>query len=150
MRGGTAHCHVRLSERVIGSPLVSRPTVLIGMNGPSLARFLPEVEPNGLALYNASLVAEPATREDVEALAVPASDIAHRIGSTLLANMVMLGAYLEWTDAISSAAAQAALVSLVKRRELLDGDLAALRAGIEWVKTTGVQLVHTCGPDGVP
>jgi 2-oxoisovalerate ferredoxin oxidoreductase beta subunit len=150
MRGGTAHCHVNLSERDIGSPLVSRPTVLMAMNGPSLARFLPQVESNGLVLYNASLAQEPAKSDHAETLAVPASDIADRLGSTLLANMVMLGAYLEWTDVLSEAAARAALETLVKRRELLDGDVKALRAGIEWVKTTGVQLVHTCGPDGVP
>ena len=43
MRGGTANCHVNLSHRRIGSPVVSRPTVLVAMNLPSLEKFEGEV-----------------------------------------------------------------------------------------------------------
>jgi 2-oxoisovalerate ferredoxin oxidoreductase beta subunit len=141
MRGGTAHCHVNLSDRAIGSPLVSRPTVLMCLNGPALERFQASVEPGGLILYNASLIASPTLRDDVEVLAVPATGIADQLGSTLLANMVMLGAYLEWTDVMAVEAARAALETLVKRKEMLAGDLQALDAGVEWVRTAGVHTV---------
>jgi len=148
MRGGTAHCHVNLSEHEIGSPLVSRPTVLVAMNGPSLEKFEPSVEPGGLILYNASLIPEAQPREDVEALAVPATEIADRLGSTLLANMVMLGAYIEWTQVLAPQAGRLALERLIKRKEMLASDIAAVEAGIDWVKTTGVHSVQSCGPDG--
>ena len=39
MRGGTAHCHVNISEKPIGSPLVSSSTVCVAMNKPSLEKF---------------------------------------------------------------------------------------------------------------
>jgi 2-oxoisovalerate ferredoxin oxidoreductase beta subunit len=146
MRGGTAHCHVNLSGRTIGSPLVSRPTVLVSMNGPSLERFLPEVEPKGLVLYNVSLIPEPVTRPDVEMLGVPATGLADQLGSTLLANMVMLGAYAEWSQVISTEAARVALETIIKRKELLEADLKAIEAGVEWAKSH--RPVASGGRDG--
>ena len=100
-------------------------------------------------LYNASLIPDARPRQDVEALAVPATEIADRLGSTLLANMVMLGAYIEWTDLLAPQAARVALETLIKRKEMLASDIAAVEAGIDWVKTSGLQPVHRCGSDGV-
>jgi len=150
MRGGTAHVHVNISEKRIGSPLVSRPTVLIAMNGPSLDKFAKEVEPGGLILYNASLISQIPAREDVEVLAVPATRIADELGSTLLANMVMLGAYLEYTEIMSLDAAREALHEQVKRKQFLEADLKALDAGAEWLRALGCGDMHASGPDGVP
>jgi len=150
MRGGTCHCHVNIASQVIGSPLVSRPTVLMAMNGPSLERFQAAVEPGGVILYNASLISTPPRRDDVEVLAVPATGIADSLGSTLLANMVMLGAYLEWTEVMALEAARVALKDLVKRSEMLQANLEALDAGARWTKTKGASTLHMCGPDGTP
>ena len=149
MRGGTAHVHVNLSDARIGSPLVSRPTVLMAMNGPSLERFQDEVEPGGLILLNASLVSQVPARNDVEVIAVPATRIADELGSTLLANMVMLGAYLELTNVLRLEAARQALSRTVKRTDLLQLDLKALEAGAAWLRSLGGAM-HMCGPDGVP
>ena len=150
MRGGTAHVHVNLSDARIGSPLVSRPTVLMAMNGPSLERFQDEVEPGGLILLNASLVSQVPARNDVEVIAVPATRIADELGSTLLANMVMLGAYLEHTNVLRLEAARQALSRTVKRTDLLQLDLRALEAGAAWLRSLGCGAMHMCGPDGVP
>ena len=150
MRGGTAHVHVNLAEQRIGSPLVSRPTVLMAMNGPSLERFQNEVEPGGLILYNASLISQIPAREDVEAIAIPATKIADELGSTLLANMVMLGAYLEYTEVLSMEAARQGLQQQVKRKSMLEADLKALEAGAEWLRALPCGEMHACGPDGVP
>jgi len=45
MRGGTANCTVIISDEEIGSPVVWRPGSLVIMNGPSLERFLPNLQP---------------------------------------------------------------------------------------------------------
>ena len=39
MRGGTAHCHVILSETDVDSPLVTRANVLFAFNKPSVEKF---------------------------------------------------------------------------------------------------------------
>ena len=48
MRGGTAICSVILSDEPVGSPIVSKPDVLIAMNLPSLDRFEDKVVPGGV------------------------------------------------------------------------------------------------------
>ena len=39
MRGGTANCHVVISEQEIASPVLNHTDTLIAMNTPSLERF---------------------------------------------------------------------------------------------------------------
>ena len=102
MRGGTANCHVVLSDRAIGSPLILHPTELIAMNAPSLTKFGPSVVPGGLVLVNSSVVKEKVEREDVRTLYVPCADIAQELGNGKVANMVMLGAYIGATKALKA------------------------------------------------
>ena len=75
MRGGAAHCHVILSDKEIGTPLVDFPNVLIAMNGPSLSVFESQVRTGGLIVYDSSLVKDPSRSPRREWLGVPASDI---------------------------------------------------------------------------
>ena len=100
MRGGTANCHVVLSDRPIGSPLFTHPTELIAMNGPSLEKFQPNVIAGGLIFVNSSVVTEQVTRADLRAVYVPCSDVAYRLGNLKVSNMVMLGAYIAATGAL--------------------------------------------------
>ena len=56
MRGGTANCSVILSDTPVGSPIVSKPDVLIPMNLPSLEKFENAVTPNGYIIFDSSLI----------------------------------------------------------------------------------------------
>jgi 2-oxoglutarate ferredoxin oxidoreductase subunit gamma len=95
MRGGTANCTVVISEEEIGSPLVSRPDVVIAMNLPSVDKYEPLVQPGGYLLVNQSLVPRKVEREDIHAVYIPAQELAEELGNARIANMVMLGAMLE-------------------------------------------------------
>jgi len=92
MRGGTANCSVVVSDLGIGSPLVPRPDVCVVMNKPSLLKYEPRLAAGGLLLWNSSLIDVLPARSDVQAMAVPANQIAEKEGSARAANMVMLGA----------------------------------------------------------
>ncbi len=92
MRGGEANCAVVISTEAIGSPLVSEPDILVAMNKPSLRKFMPRMKPDGLLLYNSSLIEDPALRADVRIVAVPCNAIADSLETPRVANMVMLGA----------------------------------------------------------
>jgi 2-oxoisovalerate ferredoxin oxidoreductase beta subunit len=92
MRGGTAHCHVVLSDCRVGSPLVSRPDILVAFNEPSVARFGPLVRPGGLVLYDGSFVTAPWVRADVTVLALSFARIANNLDAPRAVNMVALGA----------------------------------------------------------
>lgn len=129
MRSGSAHCHVCLSKPRIGSPLVSQPDVLLAMNEFSLRKFASEVASGGLILYNGAGLPSGFTAPGVQVLAIPAADIADKLGSTKAANIVMLGALLQETDCLSSGTALSVLEDKVKKIDLLEIDRKALTAG---------------------
>ena len=97
MRGGTANCTVIISDTMIGSPVVLNPDILVSMNKASFDKFQPRVKKHGLVFYDLSLIKDPAVRDDVLTVAVPATEIASSAGNTKSANMVMLGAVLAGT-----------------------------------------------------
>ena len=99
MRGGTANCNVIISEEPVGAPVVTEATAAIVMNRPSLDKFEKDVVPGGALIINSSLIDQKATREDIKVYYVPANDIANELGTGKIANMVLLGAYLEISGA---------------------------------------------------
>ena len=109
MRGGTANCSVVLSKESIGSPVFAHPTELIAMNGPSLHKFEGSVQPGGLILINSSQAPDRAQRGDVVCHALPCMDIAMQLGNAKVANMVMLGAYVEKAKCVDAENILAAL-----------------------------------------
>ena len=102
MRSGSAHCHVCLSKERIGSPLVSHPDVLVAMNEFSLRKFAHEVASGGIILYNGASLPADFSAPEVQVVAIPASEIADKLGSTKAANIVMMGALLEETEVSGS------------------------------------------------
>lgn len=136
MRGGTAHCHVNISEKRIGSPLVSVSDVLFAMNLPSLDKFENEVRKGGVIFVNTSLIKRKVQREDVETIYIPATDIADELGQTKSANMVLIGAFAEYTKVLSLESILSAIKTIVKRKEFLETNEMALRKGIEYVRSS--------------
>lgn len=148
MRSGSAHCHVCLSQERIGSPLISHPDVLIAMNEISLRKFAAQVEPGGLILYNReTLPADFTPPPEVRMACIPASEIADRLGSAKVANVIMMGALLEETECLSPATAMGVIESKVKRVELLETNRKALQAGREYVDQE-VWVGAVTQPDG--
>lgn len=134
MRGGTAHCHVILSEGEVDSPLVTRASVLFAFNRPSLERFLGEVVQGGLVIYDSSLVPEAAPEiwkgAHVEAIGLPATTIAETLGSARFANMVALGAYVGRTRILPPAAIESALRAHHLPLETVALNMKALEEGM--------------------
>ena len=95
MRGGTANCGVIISSEGVGSPVVVDSTAAIVMNRPSLDKFEETVIEGGRLFINSSLIETKAKREDIQVYYIPANEIADKLGNNRVANMVMLGAYLE-------------------------------------------------------
>jgi 2-oxoglutarate ferredoxin oxidoreductase subunit gamma len=131
MRGGTANCSVVVSSEEVASPVVSTPDSLIVMNEPSLLKFEPALRPDGLLLINKSLASSQPKRTDVNAITIDANKIAEEIGTVKCANMVMLGALINQTQAVS-------LESIIKtmpkvfpraKKEMLEMNEQALRKG---------------------
>ena len=133
MRGGTAHCSVNISESPVGSPLVSDPSVLVALNRPSLEKFERDVAPAGVIIYDSSLVDVAPTRQDVEVVAIPVTEIANRIGSPKVANMVALGAFMAVTRLLASDRIARAIRAMTKKDALVELNLKAVDAGARFV-----------------
>lgn len=101
MRGGTANCNVIISNEPVGSPVVVEATAALVLNKPSLDKFEKAVVKNGKLFINSSLIDRKSNREDIDVFYIPANEIANEIGNSRVANMVMLGAYLEAVNPVS-------------------------------------------------
>jgi len=133
MRSGSANCHVCLSKQRIGTPLVSRPQVLIAMSEISLRKFVAQVAPGGLILYSSDRLPENFAMPLADVICVPASQIADKLGSAKATNIVMLGALLAETNCLTRESALRVLEAKVKDSTLLETDRQALAAGWDFV-----------------
>ncbi len=131
MRSGTSNCHVRISHKAIGSPVVTKPNILLAMNEPSLRKFVETVEPGGWVLYNGDVLPEGISRPGVHLIVKPFNELADHVGDARAANIVMLGTLLEATGMLSAESIEAALKRLVKTERWLDLDRKALAKGRE-------------------
>ncbi len=141
IRGGTANCSVIVSDDLIGSPLVINPDILIVFNCPSLERFLPRLQREGVLFYDSSLITSDGCdrlsvvdeTSDFHSFGVEASGKAAGLGSIRYANMVMFGALLRKTVISDLSKAEKGLRALVseRHRALIPGNLEAIKVGYE-------------------
>ena len=136
MRSGSAHCHVCLSKDRIGSPVLSRPDVLVAMNEISLRKFADQIAPGGTIIYGSARLPEGFSVPSAQVVCIPASEIADKLGSAKVANVVMMGALLEETECLSLATAMKVLEAKVKNPALLELDRKALEAGRLYIDHT--------------
>ncbi len=101
MRGGTAYCMVFVSDKPINSPVIRNPKHLIAMNRPSLEKFAPVIQENGIILINSSLIKINAKRKDIDEIKIPVNDIAKNIGDSKSANIVALAAFVARSKIVS-------------------------------------------------
>lgn len=97
-RGGTANCYVTISDEPIGGPVKQALDDVIVLNEPSMIKFEPRVKEGGLLFRNSSIITVTPKRKDIRVISVPANTIADELGNAKVANLVMAGAYIGFTD----------------------------------------------------
>jgi len=130
-RGGTADCTVIISSDEIGSPVTATPDTLIALSQSQLDKFAPSVKREGVILVNSSLAAPPQDRGDCKIISIPANDIANELGSSRIANMVMLGAFIELVKPVRLDSVREALAEVLPphRHDLIPLNKRALEEG---------------------
>ncbi len=116
MRGGTANCIVIVSPLRISSPIVTQFDSAVVLNQPSMDKFESRVKSGGFMLYEQSTVITPPSREDIEVLVIPAIEEANKLQKKQVANMILLGAFLERRPLIKSENVMAALKKVLPER----------------------------------
>lgn len=137
MRGGTANCAVVVSDDEVGSPLISHDgTAALVMNLPSMVKFEKELVPGGKLIINKSLIDMEPTRKDIEFYYISANELAMELGNAKVANMVMLGAYIELTKIVDIESVLHAFIKVFgeEKSHLVPLNKDALAKGAEAVK----------------
>lgn len=116
MRGGTANCIVIVSTKKVSSPIVTMFDSAIILNQPSLDKFESKVKPGGLLLCEESTIITPSTRTDIDILTMPAVAEAVKMGKRQIANMILLGAFLERRPIVTIANVILALKEVLPER----------------------------------
>lgn len=131
MRGGTANCIVIVSPKKVSSPIVTLFDSAIVLNQPSLDKFDHCVKEGGLLICEESTIITPSIRTDVDVLMVPAIAQAVQMGKKQVANMIILGAYLQRRPVVSIANVLLALREVLPERHhhLIPLNEEALRVG---------------------
>lgn len=117
MRGGTANCSVIVSDEPVGSPIVSKPDVLIVMNLPSLDKYENDVVPGGKIFVDSTLIERKVQRTDVDVFYIPATKLAMDIEAPTLANMIMIGKVIKETGIVPYDNIDKALDKVVSARK---------------------------------
>lgn len=136
MRGGTANCLVTIADEEISSPLTENPKMAVVLNRPSLDKFEPKLQTNGTIVVNSNLVDREAIRDDITMLKLPVNDLASRFGNPRVANMILLGAYLEKTKIVGVEEALNHFEAIFqgKKPEIINTNKKAFLAGVEYAR----------------
>lgn len=131
MRGGTASCSVIISDDPVGSPIVSKPDVLVALNLPSLDRFEKDVKPGGFIFADSTLIERKVERDDVNVFYIPATQLASDNGIPTLANMIVMGKMLKELGDYTAQGIENGLSKVIsaKRADMKELNIKALELG---------------------
>ncbi|MCR5150631.1 MAG: 2-oxoacid:acceptor oxidoreductase family protein [Clostridiales bacterium] len=134
MRGGTANCSVIISDDPVGSPIVSKPDILMAMNLPSLDKYEDAVVPGGTVFVDSTLIERKVKRTDINVVYIPSTKLAKDLNAPTLANMVMVGKLFKECKEIGMDNVEQALHKVISARKanLFDVNLSAIQCGFNY------------------
>lgn len=132
MRLGPSECTVTISDDEVTSPVTMTPDVAIIMGPAPLASFEERMAPGSTMILDSSVLRAESKREDLKVFRIPATETATRLGNMAVANLVLLGAYLEAAKVLPLETVEATLEERMaggRRQDMLSLNKAALREG---------------------
>jgi 2-oxoglutarate ferredoxin oxidoreductase subunit gamma len=134
MRGGTANCHVILSDYPVGSPIIRRCSALVVMNTPSLEKFEDSVASGGLILADSTMTGKGTVRRDVMYVGIPAAQLAEKAGKIIYACIILIGKLLALAGTVRPENFEQALYHVLpeKYHAMIPDEMAALRQGMAY------------------
>lgn len=132
-RGGTANCTVVQSDEPIGSPASDSLDVLCALNQPSLGKFVNAIRPGGILMTNSSLVDVSAVeRKDIKIIEIDADNLAYKIGSKKVANILVFAAYMAIANTMPIEVVRNIVIKKMSRKpQFLEMNKKAFDKGVE-------------------
>ncbi len=135
MRGGTANCHVIISDEPIASPIITESSIVIALNRPSLEKFEKTLKKDGILFMNSSIIDIEPTRKDIKVYKVPLNEIANRLGSQKIINMIMAGAIIQVTKIVSPETMKRVFEENLTgtKAKFIDLNIKSMNEGIDYI-----------------
>lgn len=132
MRGGTAHCFIKISSKRIASPVFEHPTSMFIFNQPSFDKFIKRAEKDSLVIINGSLV-KPKKVRAVKPKTVPLNELALSLGSLKVANLIAIGIFLREKKILEPETVRKVLkMGFPQNKSLLELNLKAFQLGLDY------------------
>jgi 2-oxoglutarate ferredoxin oxidoreductase subunit gamma len=112
-RGGSCSSQVVISEEEILYPYVEQAQILMCMSQEGFDKNIGCLAPGGLLLWDTDLVKTPELDPGWAAYHIPATRFAEKLGTTMMANIVMLGFLSAFSDVVAVDSLRQAVLSSV-------------------------------------
>jgi 2-oxoglutarate ferredoxin oxidoreductase subunit gamma len=132
VRGGTAHCFVKISSHPIMSPFIDQPDIAIILNQPSLDKFEKRINKKCLLILNSDLISRfSSSYAEKNTISLPLNELAKECGNIRVANTVALGVLVNLRpDIISRQTVETILAGLFTDSRLNQQNLNAFEKGL--------------------
>ncbi|MBS7643046.1 2-oxoacid:ferredoxin oxidoreductase subunit gamma [Candidatus Bathyarchaeota archaeon] len=133
-RGGAARSEVVIADEPIDYPKVISADILVAMSQEAVNRYFENLKGGATVIVDADLVSKVPICQEVKVYKVPATSVATKeFGNQIVANMIMLGALVGLTNAVSETAIRTAVMEGVPEgtREV---NLQALEKGLSFAR----------------
>jgi 2-oxoglutarate ferredoxin oxidoreductase subunit gamma len=130
-RGGSAQSVVIASDRDIYDIQFEQSDAMLVLSLPAYRKYIAVARKDSLVMVDSRILGRlkpEEVRKDVNTVAVPAADLAEKLGNPIVANMIILAAYTKKTGIISLDQLRGA-VKAIMRPQFHDLNLKAIEAG---------------------
>lgn len=131
-RGGSTRSEVVISDEEIDYPKVESASVSIIMSQEAFYKYASRTKREGIIIYDPELIPDHKIEGDFKLAEVNATRIASELGTKIVANIVMLGAFNEMCSLLSKDSMTEAIKDSIPK--MLDLNLSAFEAGTKKVK----------------
>jgi len=135
IRGGTAHCFIKISDSLIASPFINCPDIAIIFNQPSLDKFKKNLKKSSLIILNSDFIFNQPGSLKNKITSLPLSKMAIGCGEVRIANTIALGVMSALRpDIFRLDTIAKALEDVFKAKGSLEVNLKAFRLGHKFKK----------------
>jgi len=133
-RGGACKSEVVISDDEIDFPKVVEPGVLVVMSQHAYNDYAEDVKAGGTVILDPDMIPREKSLKGLKIYRVPATKMAEELGRKIVANIVMIGAFVSITKLMNEEAVKESIKeNIPKGTEELN--LAAFEKGFEYGKT---------------
>ena len=133
-RGGACKSEVVISEEEIDFPKVVEPEVLVVMSQHAYNDYADDLKAGGIIILDPDMIPTERSLKGVKVFRVPATKIADELGRRIVANIVMIGAFVAITNLLDkNAVIESIKANIPKGTEELN--LNAFEKGYEYGKS---------------